>query len=611
MLRVVEGNAPEKEIESTTAYVKTDVFADLTKLIAGQGDFLERALSLVSSKVGFEAVLNATRQLDTESANLVKALGVGSQRSIGLTNLISETIPKVVGMGMEATDVAKIYEDIIGTFNTNIMLSDENITELGATTKVTGVSTKELAEAFRGVGMSIDSVGETMLDVTQIANKAGVTVSSVSAGVVKNMDKMNLYNFQGGVEGLAKMSVQASRLGIDMEKVFSVVDQVFNPEGAIELAASLQRLGVQTSEMLDPLRLMDLAQNDPAELQNQIVGMTKQFTRFNEETGSFEILPGAKRQMAEIGKELGMTGGEFQKMALNAANFDSKLKQIKFSPDVKEEDREFIATMSKINEKGESIVKVALKDEKGEFTGEYDTVMASNLTTDQIKAMKEEQELRGATMETIAFDQLSEQKKTNATIDELVTTLQQGFATTTVTQGIYKGGLGLAREGTRAAQEKVGTVKDVRKTPDNILKLLKDEGIDLSKMAEGLGKWANELLGSDAVQYMKDGWDSVIEYITPSANAIVNSVSSMTTSESRKIAEISKALGTDVSTMVSTPSTPTIPESITLNHIFDFKNVPQNMTSTEVTTIMKDWATNAQNAYTIVAAAGKVNTGLT
>ena len=608
MLRLVEGDKPESELASSTAYKSADVFTELKDLISGQGNFLQRALSLVSSKVGFEAVLNATRQLDTESANLIKALGVSSQRGAELTNLISSSIPKVVGMGMEATDVAKIYSDVIDVFDTNIMLSEENITELGATTKVTGVATKDLAEAFRGVGMSIDSVGETMLDVTQIANKAGVTVSSVSAGVVKNMDKMNLYNFQGGVEGLAKMSVQASRLGIDMEKVFSVVDQVFNPEGAIELAASLQRLGVQTSEMLDPLRLMDLAQNDPAELQNQIVGMTKQFTRFNEETGSFEILPGAKRQMAEIGKELGMTGGEFQKMALNAANFDSKLKQIKFSPDVKEEDREFIATMSKINEKGEAMVRVALKDEKGELTGEYDTVRASELTTEQIKAMKEEQELRGATMETIAFDQLSEQKKTNATIDELVTTLQQGFATTTVTQGIYKGGLGLAREGTRAAQEKVGTVKDVRKTPDNILKLLKDEGIDLSKMAEGLGKWANELLGSDAVQYMKDGWDKLIDYITPGANAIVNTVSS---SASAGITEVSNLLGSNLTTTTSTPSTPSIPESITLNHIFDFKNVPQNMTSTEVTTIMKDWATNAQNAYTIVAAAGKVNTGLT
>jgi hypothetical protein len=404
------------------------------------------------------------------------------------------------------------------------------------------------------------------------------------------------------------MSVQASRLGIDMEKVFSVVDQVFNPEGAIELAASLQRLGVQTSEMLDPLRLMDLAQNDPAELQNQIVGMTKQFTRFNEETGSFEILPGAKRQMAEIGKELGMTGGEFQKMALNAANFDSKLKQIKFSPDVKEEDREFIATMSKINEKGEAMVRVALKDEKGELTGEYDTVRASELTTEQIKAMKEEQELRGSKMEDIAFDQLSEQKKTNATIDELVTTLQQGFATTNVVQGMYKGGLGLAREGTRAVQEKVGTVKDVRQTPDEINKLLKSMGVDLSAMTEDLGKWANDLLGSDTVQYLKDGWDSVIEYITPGAKAIVNSVS---TSASVGITEVSNLLGSNLTTTTSTPSTPSIPESITLNHIFDFKNVPQNMTSTEVTTIMKDWATNAQNAYTIVAAAGKVNTGLT
>jgi hypothetical protein len=74
---------------------------------------------------------------------------------------------------------------------------------------------------------------------------------------------------------------------------------------------------------------------------------------------------------------------------------------------------------------------------------------------------------------------------------------------------------------------------------------------------------------------------------------------------------VSNLLGSNLTTTTSTPSTPSIPESITLNHIFDFKNVPQNMTSTEVTTIMKDWATNAQNAYTIVAAAGKVNTGLT
>ena len=37
------------------------------------------------------------------------------------------------------------------------------------------------------------------------------------------------------------------------------------------MAAAMQRLGVAQSDLLDPLRLMDLSANDPTELQNQIV----------------------------------------------------------------------------------------------------------------------------------------------------------------------------------------------------------------------------------------------------------------------------------------------------------------------------------------------------
>jgi len=39
------------------------------------------------------------------------------------------------------------------------------------------------------------------------------------------------------------------------------------------MSAALQRLGVTQSELLDPLRLMDLSINDPGELQNQLVQM--------------------------------------------------------------------------------------------------------------------------------------------------------------------------------------------------------------------------------------------------------------------------------------------------------------------------------------------------
>jgi hypothetical protein len=136
--------------------------------------------------------------------------------------------------------------------NTNMMLSSDVLADFAATAEVTGVKQSDLAVKFRDVGFSIASVGDQMMDVVKIAQQAGTTVAAVSEGVVGNLDKMNLYNFEGGVKGLAKMAAQASRLGIDMSKIFTVVDNVFNPEGAIEFAASLQRLWVTSSQLLDP-----------------------------------------------------------------------------------------------------------------------------------------------------------------------------------------------------------------------------------------------------------------------------------------------------------------------------------------------------------------------
>ena len=82
-------------------------------------------------------------------------------------------------------------------------------------------------------------------------------------------------------------------------QTLNFAEKVFNPEGAIQAAAALQRLGVAQSDLLDPLRLMDLSRNDPTELQNQIAEMSKQFVQLNEK-GQFEIMPGARRQIREL-----------------------------------------------------------------------------------------------------------------------------------------------------------------------------------------------------------------------------------------------------------------------------------------------------------------------
>lgn len=607
MLRLIDGAAPEKEVASTTAYKGVNAIDEVTGLLTSSGNILMNILSKFNEKAGFTAILNATRELDTQSSNLVKAMGVSSIRGGELTQLVADTIPRIVGMGLDAGEAVSTYTSVIDTFDTSIMLSTDTIAELAATTKVTGQSTKELSEGFRGVGVSINDVGERMREVAEVANQAGVTTSSVSAGVIKNLDKMNIYNFEGGVKGLAKMAAQASRLGIDMSKIFEVTDKVFNPEGAIEMAAGLQRLGVASSEMLDPLRLMDLAQNDPEELQNQIVNLGKEFTVFNKQTNSFEILPGAKRRMQEIGKELGMTGGEFQKMALNAANFDMKLKQIKFAPDIADADREMIATMATINKGGEATVRVKeVKD--GKDTGEFIEKAISQLNPDDIKLLKEQQSLQGATMEQIAQKQLSEQQRLNSSIDKFLTTIVYGLGSSEESQGAYKGSL---RSGTKAIESITPeSVKNVRQYPDDIITILKESGFDLTGVAGQFYDWVkgfvDDMSTIDVVDNIRSSIDGLIGSYSPTSTA---TPASTTTSP---VSSLATTAGT--TTPPTTTNTTTTPIKVDIVHTFDFNNLPSNMTNEQITTILKDWAKKnitQDEAQNILKVGSGTNNGLT
>jgi hypothetical protein len=299
--------------------------------------------------------------------------------------------------------------------------------EIAATTKVTGVDAATLASSFRGVGINLVNVADKMMDVTKVAKESGVIVRDVADKLTKNIGQMNMYNFEGGIKGLAKMSAQSSKLGIDMGKIFEITEKVFNPEGAIEMAASLQRLGVQTSALTDPLKLMDLSANDPTELQNQIVKMSKDFVSFNKNLGEFQIMPGEKRRLREVAEALGMTSGELAKMSLNAANLDYKMKQIKFAPGTSKEDREMIATLAQINKEGKAEVKVKQIGADGKETGEFEMVEVGKLTTDQLKLLKESQELQGKSMEELAIDQLSELGSLNAKMSAFLTSIRFAF----------------------------------------------------------------------------------------------------------------------------------------------------------------------------------------
>lgn len=457
-----------------------NVVKDMQLLITDPLQGISNIVGTLNQQLGPAGILKALGNLDAEATKLVKTFGISKERAGELTQTVADAIPKFVDMGLDVGDVAETMKNLGESMNTNLMLSSDVLTNFAATANVTGVKQGELATKFRDVGFSIASVGDQMMDVVKIAQQAGTTVAAVSEGVVGNLDKMNLYNFEGGVKGLAKMAAQASRLGVNMQSIFTVVDKVFNPEGAIEFAASLQRLGVTSSQLLDPLRLMDLAQNDPTELQNQIVNMTKEFTRFNKENNQIEILPGAKRRIDEIGKAMGLPAGELQKMAVNAGMFEMKLKQIKFPTDIaNKEDRELIATMAQIDKSGRAVVRIEQKDEKGRGTGEYIDKMVSELSTDDVKNLAEQQKSDAKSMEEISKDQLTELKRISASMNAFVGAAKYGIASSNTAQEGYIGGLRmfqnlldekLPSEGKKSENYRTGTdamIKDLENLMGN------------------------------------------------------------------------------------------------------------------------------------------------
>jgi hypothetical protein len=399
--------------------------------------------------------------LDIEATEIQNAFGVSKQRVGEFKQSIADLAPELIQFGLTQEDAAKVIIDLGNALGTTGVVGQEALREIGAASQVTGLGFTELAENFRDVGVSIYDVGDRMKEVTDYAKSVGVSVQAVSKGVVSNLDKMNIYNFEGGINGLTKMAAQASRLGVEMSTVFSFAEKVFNPEGAIEMAAGLQRLGVAAGDLLDPLRTMDLAANDPAELQNQLVDLTKTFTKFNEKTKQFEIMPGEKRRLREIAQEMNIPIGELTKMSIKAAEFDEKMKKIQFpSFAADKETKELIAGMSQMKD-GRAVV--AVKDERGvEMLREI-----NQLTPEDVDKLREQEAESSKSIEQLAIDQLDQLKMLNTQVAAAGGKMVLGLVTTDEQMRAERLGNAVTRSLGVELNKTFGS-KDIRKEVSNV-----------------------------------------------------------------------------------------------------------------------------------------------
>lgn len=427
MLKITDGNDSGKEVTSESSdyqpigeinIPKVESTMNPLKVLGSSGEIKEifKAMSESVTNISgnYTTLINASQQL-------ANSMGIGQARASQLQLSVAATVPELEKLGLTATESFKAMKDAPVALGTNTTIAKETIIELGATTKFTGLEVGALAKTFKDVGFELGKVGETMADVANYAKSVGANVLEVTKLVSGQLKNLNLFNFENGVQGLSKMAASATMLGYDMTKVMAQAEKLLKPENAIEFSAALQRLGVTSTELLDPLSAMDLAMNNPERLATEMEKVAQQFVQLKADGSGFEIMPGAKLQLREVASELGYTAEEFASMAVRGADLDMKLKQIRFPAfAASEEDRMLIANMSQMKG-GRAVVQIEQDDKLEE-------VAVEDLTAEQLKILQKEQANQNKTAEELAIDQLNVLQEIEANTKGGIRAAQLGVA---------------------------------------------------------------------------------------------------------------------------------------------------------------------------------------
>jgi hypothetical protein len=426
-----EGKKPDDAKIAETAAESADVF------FQAFGKKIDAAFSSMID-VSFPTLIKEIQRLDVEATKVTALFGQGRENIQQIKAAMADASAEVLGLGGSYEDVTKIQMAAAKDLQRNVILGGDVYKDIYAATQVTAQGAERLLPAFKNVGVSAYGVADGMQKIVNVAREQGLSVQAVSEQAVTNMESMNKYNFQGGVDGLAKMAAQASSMRIDMKTTLNFAEGLYNPEKAIEMSSALQRLGVTQSDLLDPLRLMDLSLNDPTELQNQLVQMTEQFVQLNEK-GQFEIAPQGKLQLREISKATGLAYEELTKMAMGSAELEDKMRKIKFPDFMSEEQQKMVANLAEMKD-GQYVITV---DGQTKPIAEALEGINNQEQLDELIGKSEPK-----TMEDLAFEQLDMQKSMAASLKKLEGRAARGIASTKLTDDLINVSTKTTRAGT-------------------------------------------------------------------------------------------------------------------------------------------------------------------
>jgi hypothetical protein len=546
--------------------------------MAAEEQSIEEALKRIkeSMKIDLTTFTQAVVDMREGARQINNVFGQARQRIDEISIAVADAIPRIERLGGSQEDAINTIKEIAEATRKNIIASTEDVEKLYSIGKLIGDDVNDIVKNFTNVGIGFTQVGKQLEDSIKYVQSVGGNVKQVMSSVVENTDKLNRFQFEGGVQGLTKMAAQASILRFDMNETFNLANKVLDPDKAVEIASAFQRLGVSAGNLVDPFQLMNQSINDPQGLQNSLADVAKQFTYFDEKTKTFKINPDGVLKLREMETQTGVSAREMTKLGLAAKEVDTIVSQIKPSIEIPEEDKMYLSNIAKMGEGGEYEVTV---DDKTKKIGE--------LTKDEITKLIEVQKKGPKTSEDILRNQLSLTELIRGDVKSIASSVNLGAASTKV---VRKEGEGLYRaiNAIGGGITKAGAKPEI--TRDEFDKLINSTGGLVSELkggktfGEAMTNFGNKLgvQGEEAqkklTDLVKEAIGNIDENFRPDASMIEGIVNKLALEPAKKAAGLPQKKTTENQNVnVSGVVTFDIkaPNAITQQELSSYTNSPE------------------------------------
>lgn len=356
--------------------------------LAGSIDLVSLGLRSVGQqmKTSFspEMIIKTKLALEELTTTMVR-------ETMGQTKVIAEGIETTIAkatfetslFGLSADDNLRLISEMSQEMQVVTLLTSEQVTNMQLLGRSMGVASKDMATLVRGfsdIGVGTDQAIENIHIMSKQARAYGINVSQFMGKISENIKRISTYNFKDGVDGFTKMIAKAQSLRIDVGSTFKLAESLMDPAKAIEMAAGFQMVGGAVGALGDPFKLLHMAQNDVAGLQDELLKASESAVSFNEETGEFDIAVTEMYRLREMAQMTGKSYEEIADEAIKAKKRTEKLNLLEGSVgNFSDEQKELISNFGQIVKDGRGGV-----DLKVQIPGMDELVNAEDLTPEQL-----------------------------------------------------------------------------------------------------------------------------------------------------------------------------------------------------------------------------------